>query len=167
VEGILLFDVSGLLRLSDITKQADFNELLEALTQHIEKGKAGFPRRVVEELKVLARDEPITQWCIGLGNGIRHCNPTYSYFQAIMDVVAELGFDEGLENPDGSEPSFIYTVARSYFWRLDGQEVVIVSEDVGDHPLRPTMEQLCDRLSCPMIDARSAVRELSLSRFLR
>ncbi|MEV0839898.1 hypothetical protein AB0I55_10100 [Actinocatenispora sera] len=167
MQTLWIFDVSALLKIHELTDQNSLNELLDQLTIQIEKGRAGFPRAVVDELKKYARSEPITFWAQGLGKSIRDCSPGWANYSAVMDVVSKAGYDEGIENIDGSDSSIVAAAAFAFKKRTDGADFRVVSEDRGSLPLRPTMEQVCGLLGHDMVCTRDALDGLGLNEFLR
>lgn len=163
---VLVFDASGLMKVRDLARPYALVELVDELRIRVEKGRAGFPSQVVEELKVLARDESITQWAIGLGRTLKAYRAPYDFVIPVMEVVCDLGFDEGLESPDGSEPSIVYAAAAACRARHEGRKVCLVSEDVGGLPHRPSMMELASALSIDIVSARTALLELGLDHHL-
>ena len=150
----------------DIVRSSEFNELIGRFTVQIEKGRAGFPGQVVDELKVLARDEPITRWCIGLGRTLKAYAALNEYVVPVMETVAELGYEEGVENPDGSEPSLIYAAALACRYLQENRTVSVVTEDRGSLPLRPSMETLANELGIDTITTQWALTKLDLDDLL-
>ena len=163
---LLLLDASSLLIIRNITRPDCLNELLAEVTMHLQKGDIGFPKEVANELKIIGRYEPVTHWSVGLGKSLKQYAAHFNHVSNVMEVIADLGFDEGIDKPDGSEPSLPYAAAAAFRFHSSGRDCCVVSEDTGFLPHRPSMEQLCNALGCSMIRTREALSELGLDRHL-
>ncbi|MFG3603758.1 hypothetical protein [Micromonospora chersina] len=163
---LLILDASSLLTIERVTQPDCFNELLEEVTRQVQKGDFGFPKEVVAELKIIGRHEAVTRWSVGLGLSLRPYAAHFNDLANIMEIVADLGFDEGIEKPDGTEASLAYAAATAFRYHASGRDCCIVSEDTGVLPHRPSMEQLGSAFGCPMLRTREALLEMGLDGFL-
>lgn len=144
-----------------------FPELLQHLAELVEDDVLRFPRAVMMDLKVLARDEQITAWAIGLSKKLSNFAVDIEYKIPVMNMLqAQFGYEAGLEDMDGSDPSIIELVAAACMFEELSIEFWIVSEDRGSTPLRPTMEEICRLRTWPILSASEGVKNLGLQEYL-
>ena len=78
----------------------------------------------------------------------------------------ELGFEEGLEDIDGKEPSLVDVAAYARQLSCEQRDFVVVTEDYGEAPLRPTMGFLCEKFSWPRCNCNKFLIEVELDNLL-
>ncbi|MFB7112311.1 hypothetical protein [Streptomyces sp. NPDC056291] len=126
----------------------NMSELFDKLTPLIADGVLVFPRAVVDDLTTFARDEPVAFWSQGVTPMLRAFSPQIEHnIWFTRKVQVELGYEEGLANVDGSEPSLVDVMSLARRCERDGTPFYIVSDDVSENPLRPSAAELCAHFS--------------------
>jgi hypothetical protein len=162
-----VIDSSALLAIGGCTSKARFPELLNSLTARVQDSILWLPRAVVKELSVMGRDESVTFWGIGLGNALRPFSADIEHKIAIMhELQLEMGYEEGIEDVDGSEPAIVEVCAIAHMLRARTIPFRIISEDRGLAPLRPTMAEMCAHFEWVMVDVREGLKGLDLEEYL-
>jgi hypothetical protein len=159
---IVIADATGLLGLHHLASTAKVVALFDAVTQRLEDGALRFPREVVDELQVIARDEFIAGWASGLGSSRDKWTSQVVHMRQVMKLVSNLGFDEGFESLDKQDPSIAYVARMGFELASQGVEFSVLSTDFGSGPLSPTMQQICDAAGWNMISAKDCAIDLSL-----
>lgn len=160
-------DSSALLAISGCCDPNRYLELCTCMAELIDDNVLRFPKAVVKELEILGRNEPITFWASGLGKKINTFNADILDKMTVMSVFQlHMGYDSGLEDMDGGEPTIIELAALGYNMQELHLEFWMISEDRGSTPLRPTMEQLCAEWGWNMLDIREGLKSLGLEDFL-
>lgn len=166
-DGIYIAVVSVLERFPRVVRNDVLPDLWPLLTRAIEKGQLGFPREVLTDLAWAARFEHVTAWASGLGSLLKPYNGNIRYATPLMDLVANCGFDEGFGSLGGDhEPGAAGVGRLACEYDDEGKPFTIATEDYGEHPLAPTMTQLCERAGWSTIDARGCLRGLGLASLL-
>ena len=119
-----------------------------------------------DELLVIARDEPIWAWASGLASKLDAYSADIAFMRPLMGYIRKAGFPHGIESLDGKEgclPS-----VGCLCLQLAGSKVnfVLTTEDTGEHPLRPTMEQIANECGWTVLSARCALTHLGLANLL-
>jgi hypothetical protein len=163
-----LIDAPALMAVKGCCDPDQFPELLVSLSELVEDGKLRFPRAVINELQVYARGEQVTAWAIGIGKKVRDYAAYNEDKLAIMHMIQlDLGYDSGLEDMDGGEPAIIDLAAAGHMFESRNTPFWMISEDCGTAPLRPTMEEICQFRSWPMLSASDGLKSLGLEQYLR
>jgi hypothetical protein len=163
-----IVDAPALMRMQGCCHADQFPELLLCLTDFVEDGTLRFPRAVANELQVYARGEQVTAWAIGIGKKLRDFSVDVEYKLAVMQMIQlQMGYDSGLEDMDGGDPAIIELAAAGHMFESINMEFWIISEDRGSAPLRPTMEEICQLRTWPMLGASDGLKSLGLEQFLR
>ena len=116
---------------------------------------------------MLGRSEPITFWACGLGKKINGFNASVDDKLAVMNVFQlEMGYDTGLEDMDGSDPTIVELAAIGHSMQVINLEFWMISEDRGSTPLRSTMEEVCAHWGWNMLGIRDGLKSLGLEDFL-
>jgi hypothetical protein len=167
LDPFFLADATAILGLSDMIHPSNVDRAFDEFTSRVEAEQFGFPRAVLEDLRVRARGEPITAWAAGLGSNLRSFAASIQYRSWLMRVLQiELGFEEGLEDIDGREPSIVDVAAYARQLSCEHRDFVVVTEDCGEVPLRPTMEFFCERFGWRRCNCNKFLVELELDYLL-
>jgi hypothetical protein len=81
-------------------------------------------------------------------------------------IQHDLGYDEGLEDIDGSDPAIIELAADAHMLESTNVEFWVVSEDRGSAPLRPTMQEICTKCGWAMLGISAGLKSLGLEELL-
>lgn len=160
---VYVADATAILGIVDHVPRDKQNELFDRLTSLVEDARLRFPSAVSKDLTVLARFEQVTSWSQGLGSKLRNFSPEFEHILWLMRILAsEFGYTEGVVDTDGKEPSIV--AVASYVRQIQqcGQQFIVASEDYGTAPLRPTMEELCNRFQWPRCDSKGCLGGLNL-----
>jgi hypothetical protein len=165
--GYHVIDSSALLAVAGCTDPAKHLELCQRLTELVDEEVLRFPRAVVKELEVLGRSEPITFWATGLGKKINRFNADVGEKVTIMQIFQlDMGYDAGLEDMDGGDPTIVELAAAGQFLQERRVEFWMISEDRGSTPLRPTMEEVCAQCGWAMLGIHDGLKSLGLEDYL-
>jgi hypothetical protein len=160
-------DTSALLAVPRCSDPAKFPELLGRMRELIEDNALQFPKAVVQEVEVLARGDPIMYWAIGLGKTINKFSADVDHKLAVMNMFqSEMGYDTGLEDMDGSDPTIVELAAVCHMFHQIHMEFWMISEDWGTAPLKPTMEEVCAHTGWNMLGIRDGLKSLGLEDYL-
>lgn len=152
---LFIADASALLEITKCVPPKNLTKLWLVLTEKVETSELGFPRAVVNDLSELARSERVGDWAHGLGSSLNNFSPHIKYQRWLMGIVQEkLGFDNGFEGILGKDSSKVHVGMLARQVSQSGREVTIVTEDFGEAPLGPTMQQLCDVAGWPYVSMR-------------
>lgn len=152
--------------MSRVVNPSKHPNLLAGLTECVDDERFGFPREVCSELQTIARDEPIWAWASGLTSKLDRFSANIGYIRPVMALVANLGFAFGIETLE-KDTGCLAAVGRLCMMLTEElTEFVLATEDTGDLPLRPTMEQLAQQAGWPYLDARAALDHLGLGALL-
>lgn len=162
----IIADASALYVMSQLAHPDNLLDLFRGMTDCVEDGRLCFPSEVAKDLGVTARDEPVAIWATGLGRKLSIYRADIKYNRLLVSYAKACGFDEGFNTISGGEPSIAHVGRLACQYNNDSREFMVATEDVGENPLSPTMEQLCDQASWARIDAREAINRLDLSQFL-
>ena len=163
-----LVDAPALMAVRGCCDPGQFPELLVSLSELVEEGTLRFPRAVINDLRVYARGEQITAWAIGVGRRVRDYAAFADDKLVIMQMIQlEFGYDSGLEDMDGNEPAIIDLAATGHMFESMNKPFWMISEDRGSAPLRPTMEEICQFRTWPMLSASDGLKSLGLEQYLR
>jgi hypothetical protein len=146
--------------MAEVVDEDDLEELWDTLTDLVEGGSLGFPRPVVAELGVIARGEPVQGWAAGLGTRLNSYSANIKYNRPLMGYAADLGYEYGFESLDGKDPSIISVGRLGCQYATEGTDFVIVTEDRGPNPLRPTMEDLATVAGWNYVNAGTCMQTL-------
>jgi hypothetical protein len=150
-------------RVVHISKHPD---LLTGLTKRVDKGELGFPREVCAELEVIAREEPIWAWANGLTSKLDPFSSNINYIRPLMTLVVRLGFEYGIETLEKDRSAFAPVGRLCLMLQEESTDFVLATEDTGEVPLRPTMEQVAQQAGWQHLDARGALNYLGLADLL-
>ncbi|MEV4237050.1 hypothetical protein AB0J47_17945 [Nocardia sp. NPDC049737] len=164
--GVFLADASALQGMFELFAPPNIHRLVDRLTKAVDDRELGFPREVVTNLQVVARDDPVSFWAGGLGRRLNHFRADIVHDRTLMKHVDALGFEEGFETLDGSDPCIASIGRLACQYQHERTEFTVVTEDVGEGPLSPTMEQLCTTALWPYCDASACIRYLGLGNYL-
>ncbi|UTT48883.1 hypothetical protein [Rhodococcus gordoniae] len=162
----IIADASALYMMTKIAHPDRILELLAKMTTYVEDGQLCFPREVAQDLGVTARNEPIAGWATGLGRSLSAFRADIKFNRPLVAYAKSCGFDEGFSTISGEEPSIVHVGRLACQYSAENREFKVASEDTGENPISPTMEQLCSQASWTRIDARATLVELGLSGFL-
>ncbi|WP_192379155.1 hypothetical protein [Rhodococcus rhodochrous] len=163
---IIVADASALQAMPSLCSAENKIQMMSEMTTRVEDGDLCFPRAVALDLRTTARDEPIASWASGLGRSLDPYKADIKYMRPLMGYVKQCGYEDGFDSLTGEEPSIADVGRLACRYQAEGKNFVIASEDTGEGPLSPTMEQLCAAASWNMIDAREALTCLGLSSYL-
>lgn len=152
--------------MSRLVDQANHPDLLDALTKAVARNRLGFPREVVDELQVIARDEPIWSWAMGVKGALGPYDMDVANLRPFMGHVHDLGFTDGIETLDGKENCIPAIGCLCLDLGERSLNFVLATEDVGETPLRPTMEQIAKHIGWSTVDAQAALEHLQLGHLL-
>ncbi|MBO0609367.1 hypothetical protein [Myceligenerans salitolerans] len=161
-KSICIADASVLHEISRSIDSARHADMIHGLTSCVDQGILGFPRDVATELTVIARGEPIWSWANGLTSKIDNYNPSISWMRPFMGYVQEAGFEYGIDGIESGENAMATVGCLCLQLQSESREFVLATEDNGETPLRPTMEQIANLAGWSMIDARGALNHLGL-----
>jgi hypothetical protein len=136
--------------------------MIDELTICVDQGTLAFPRDVASELKVIARGEPIWSWASGLTSKLDNYNPNIKWMRPFMGYVSEAGFEFGIEGIESDESGMTKVGCLCLELQNNATQFVLATEDTGETPLRPTMEQIAMQARWSTIDARGALNHLGL-----
>jgi hypothetical protein len=83
-----------------------------------------------------------------------------------MALVVNLGFSFGIESLEKDAGCLAAVGRLCMMLTEESTEFVLATEDTGDFPLRPTMEQLAQQAGWPYLDAKAALDHLDLGTLL-
>lgn len=148
MEARYICDSTALMAVNECVDKDNMSDLFYALTPLVESGSLIFPRAVVKDLTTWARDEPVAYWSQGVNPLLRSFVPEIGHKIWLMrKLQLELGYEEGVSNVDGSEPSIVDVMALGRRCEQESAPFYVVSDDVSDSPLRPSVAQLCIHFS--------------------
>ena len=160
-------DTSALLAIAGCSNPGKLPELLACMSELIDDNVLRFPKAVVKELEVFGRNEAVMYWAIGLGKTLGAFSASADDKLAVMQVFQlEMGYDTGLEDIDGSDPTIVELAAIGQMLHTLNMEFWMVSEDRGSTPLRPTMEEVCAHSGWTMLGIREGLKSLGLEEYL-
>jgi hypothetical protein len=159
---IIIADATGLLGLHSLAPATKVGALFDAVTLRLEAGTLRFPREVVDELQVIARYEFIAGWASGLGSTRDKWTSEVVHLRQVMTLVTRLGYEEGFVSLDGSDPSIAYVARMCFHLQAQSVDFRVLSSDLGNGPLSPTMEQICGEAGWQIISPQDCVTRLSL-----
>jgi hypothetical protein len=81
-------------------------------------------------------------------------------------IQVQMGYDTGLEDMDGGDPTIVELAAIGHLLQEANMEFRMISEDRGSHPLRPTMEEVCAYCGWEMLGIRDGLKSLGLEEYL-
>jgi hypothetical protein len=163
---IHLVDASGLAAFPQLVAPDDHLELWNGLTKAVEDQRLRLSYEVRDELNVIARQEPIAAWASGLGSVVRKTSTNIKYFRPLTALVRKNGYSEGFVTLDAREPSIVGVGKLALEYCEDGIEFRIISDDLGLHPLCPTMEQLCEFADWELVTPADGIRALGMESLL-
>lgn len=140
---IVVADASGLIGLSHLVQAGELRGLFDKVTKRLEVGQLRFPREVVEELHVVARNDFLSGWASGLGSARDSWTADIAHQRQVMSLVSAVGFDEGFETLDDKDPAISFVARMCFDLDARGIDFCVLTTDLGSVPLLPTMEQLC------------------------
>lgn len=159
---IFVSDALGLLGLYESALPSTRTSVLDKMTDCLERGELRFPREVVDELRIIDRGGHLAAWSSGLGRTKDLWPSDIMYQRDVMKVVVQLGYDEGFQTLDDSEP-IVSPVSRLCFGLAAGGTAFhVVTTDTGTHPLVPTMEQFSNAAGWSILNPEKCARELDL-----
>lgn len=159
---IVIADATGLLGLHGLVPTTKVRDLFEAVTLRLEAGTLRFPREVVDELQVIARNEFIAGWASGLGSTRDKWTSEIVHLRQVMNLVSGLGYVEGFDSLDGQDPSSAYVARMCFDLQAQGVEFAVLSTDFGSGPLSPTMDQICSAAGWDIISPQDCATHLAL-----
>lgn len=159
---ICIADASALHEISRSTNRTKHAEMIQGLTSCVDQGRLAFPRAVADELTVIARGEPIWSWASGLTSKLDAYNPNISWMRPFMGYVVQCGFEHGIEGIENGEGAMATVGCLCLELQNSSRQFVLATEDIGETPLRPTMEQVANLAGWNIIDARGALNHLGL-----
>lgn len=163
---VVIADASALQMMPNLTSKERSIELFRELTVRVESCVLCFPREVAHDLGITARDDSVAAWAAGLGRNLTPFRADIKHMRTLMSYVKSCGYDDGFDSISGEEPSIANVARLACQYAADGKDFVIASEDTGEGPLSPTMEQLCDVASWVRVSASDALDRLGLASFL-
>ncbi|MGY4712573.1 hypothetical protein ACXDF8_23970 [Mycolicibacterium sp. CBM1] len=149
-----------------IVAQPKHPDLLTGLSKLVDRAELGFPREVCSELEIIAREEPIWAWANGLTSKLDPFAADIVYMRTLMANAVELGFEDGFESLEKGENGFGPVCRLCFHLQAEEREFVLATEDTGETPLRPTMEQIANHVGWTRIDAATALEHLGLADLL-
>ena len=162
-----IMDATALLSVESCCKPSRLPELLLRLDDLMDENVLRIPKAVVKELDILGRGESVTFWALGMNRTLNKFAATVDDKLAVMQIFQlEMGYDSGLEDIDGSDPTIIELAAIGYMLQSLNHEFRIVSEDQGSTPLRPTMEEVCAYCGWTMLNTRDGLKSMGLEEYL-
>jgi hypothetical protein len=159
-------DASALHEMSRAVDNANHPNLLTGLTRCVDQERLAFPREVADELQVVAREEPIWAWANGLTSKLDKYSADIALMRPLMGHVRKAGFPHGIESLDGKEGCLTQVGCLCLELEDALTTFVLATEDTGEHPLRPTMEQIAVQAGWSVLDARGALTHLGLEHLL-
>lgn len=159
---IVVADASGLIGLLARAQPGCAKPLFDQVTAHVHAGSMRFPREVVEELHIVARNDFLSGWAAGLGDTKDKWTSEAVYMRQVMGITSALGFDDGFVSLDNRDPAIAYVARMCFDLEDQGLEFFVLSEDTGSNPLSPTMEALCAEADWPFITPADCVARLGL-----
>ncbi|MTD55210.1 hypothetical protein [Amycolatopsis pithecellobii] len=161
-EPVYLADCFALRQMGQCVRPEARPTLWSSLTDAVEDSRLGFPREVATELGVLARDEQVTSWASGLGANLRKFSADIKFNRPLMKIVETMGYQEGFDSLDGKEPAIAHLARLAISYSKTGTPFILATEDFGEGPLSPTMEQICEYQNWAYVDAMACLKGLGL-----
>ncbi|MBU1250240.1 MAG: hypothetical protein KJ659_12710 [Actinobacteria bacterium] len=140
---VVVADALGLMGLLALVEPEDYRDLFDNVTTCLETGALRFPREVVDEIHVIARNEFLSGWASGLGATRDQWTSDIVHQRQVMRLVANLGYDEGFVSLDNHDPAISHVARMCFDLQKRNIEFCVLTTDVGSGPLAPTMEQIC------------------------
>jgi len=166
VTRVVIADASALQMMPKLTSKGKAIELFGELTIRVESCLLCFPREVALDLGVTARDEHVAAWAAGLGRKLTPFRSDIKHMRTLMSYVRACGYPDGFDSISGDEPSIAHVSRLACQYAAEGKNFAVATEDTGEGPLSPTMEQLCDTASWDRVGAAEALNHLGLASFL-
>lgn len=152
-------------------KPANTDQLIVGLTAALDGDRLGFPREVADELMATVHTttpppHPIWAWAGGLTTKLKPYEGEIGQKRPLMGHIVDLGFDHGPESLDNKEPCLVRVGCLCLDLCDTGRDFFLATEDVGEHPLRPTMGQVAEKCGWPVLDAVGALSHLDLDHLI-
>ncbi|MFJ9728558.1 hypothetical protein ACIRP3_38030 [Streptomyces sp. NPDC101209] len=136
-------------------------DLFAELTPRVAAGELVIPRSVVDDVEMLARDEPIHHWIQGLSISLNDFSPYMDekiWFMRTLQL--KFGYEDGISDMEGRDPSLIDVIALAKRCENEGQDFCIVSDDVVQSPLRPSAAHLCAQFSWERLNMHAYIETI-------
>lgn len=159
---VIVADPTGLAGLLSRAKPGAASALFDQVTTHLEAGAIRFPREVVEELHIVARNDFLSGWASGLGDKKDKWTSEAVYMRQVMRLAVDMGFDDGFLSLDNRDPAIAFVARMCFDLEDQGVQFCVLSEDTGSSPLSPTMEEVCAEAGWIFINPDDCVARLNL-----
>lgn len=148
-------------------KHANTDALISGLTDAVDDKRLGFPRMVADDLMALVRrdppEHPIWAWARALTTKLDPYAANVGQRRPLMGHIVKLGFDHGPESlGDNKEGCLVEVGCLCLDLCESGADFFLATEDLGEHPLRPTMVQLAEHCDWALTNAIGALTWLGL-----
>lgn len=152
-------------------KSTSTDALISGLTDAVDEGRLGFPRAVADDLMAIVHrdppEHPIWAWAKGLTTKLDPYAANVGQRRPLMGHIVDLGFEHGPESlVDNREGCLVEVGCLCLDLCEGGRDFYLATEDVGEHPLRPTLGQLAEACGWPLLDAVGALTMLGLDHLL-
>lgn len=139
---VWLIDASALIRIKKVSQQDQW-AMLKQMEKMVVAGELAFPRQIkVEVTEVMHPDAPGV-WAAGVFDSTPHPkSPDYSYMGQVMSSPAKDVVDPTKPKEDGDP----WLLALALELVADGYEVIVVTEDTKDTPVRIAVTTACNHL---------------------
>lgn len=148
-------------------RPANADQLIAGLTAAVDEDRLGFPREVADELMLVVNKttpppHPIWAWASGLTTKLAPYAGNVGQRRPLMGHIVELGFEHGPESLDNKEGCMVQVGCLCLDLCDSKTDFFLATEDVGQHPLRPTMGEIAEKCGWPILDAVGALNHLGL-----
>ena len=144
---IYVLDTSSIIQIKCDVKAEHQWELAKNMERMVEQEKITFPRQVTREIRGQLHTDLPEAWVLGVDRKIViDCEPGHEYIEEVMDKAGNV-----IESDTDSDPADPYVLALALqIWRSD-RDVVVVTEDITDRPLKISIKKACQILGLSML----------------
>ncbi|MFE6893603.1 hypothetical protein [Streptomyces sp. NPDC057694] len=135
-------------------------ELFDELTPRASSGELVIAKSVLEDVEMMARGEPIHYWMQGLSVSLSDSAYLQEKTWFMRVVQLKFGFEEGISDMEGRDPSLIDVIALARRCESEGREFTLISDDTTANPLRPSAADLCKEFGWGRLNMHSYIEQI-------
>ncbi|MEU8743067.1 hypothetical protein AB0C39_05390 [Streptomyces parvulus] len=140
---LCIADATALVAAMECVSHSVMADLFGELTPRVADGQLVIPRSVVEDVEMMARNESIHHWIQGLSIKLSDSPYMEERVWLIRTLQQKFGYEDGVSDMEGRDPSMLDVIALGRRCDAEQQSFCIISDDVVQSPLRPSVAQLC------------------------
>jgi hypothetical protein len=139
---LYVLDSASLIRLKRIPVRDQW-ELFRRLEEMVADGAIAMPRQVIREVSEISHPDVPGVWARGVEPRLVH--PLEPDYEILEEVMVQAG--DVVEPDDPGDPADPYVLAIALQLQRNGNECMVVSDDVVDRPpLKTSVKTACKRL---------------------